>query len=132
MGLIYVFLLQQTSTLQIPERCSLRLDTIYLLSRLANIFFWAESKSLHLCAKRIRVRSAQTRRATIRGLVVSGSHHKIFCLGMVDNNRRGRLFRFHVIAAGEPHANVLFRVQQRKNLGLIFEPGARRITEGVA
>src|SRR5258708_18270886 len=61
----------------------------------------------------------------------SESHHKILRLRMMDDDGRSGLFRFHVKSAGQVNADVLFRLEQVKDLGLVFQVGARRITERV-
>ena len=48
---------------------------------------------------------------------------------MVYNKRRRGLFRFQQEPGGEAHADRLFRMKQRKELGLVLEVRTRRIAE---
>src|SRR5579875_1596406 len=50
---------------------------------------------------------------------------------MMHNERIGALFRFEMKALGQAHADVLFRLKQRKNLRLILKIRARRISKRV-
>src|SRR5690348_17195370 len=51
---------------------------------------------------------------------------------MVYHDRRGGLLRLQQEARGQAHANCLFRLEQLEQLGLVFQVGARWITERVA
>src|ERR1051325_1912584 len=58
-------------------------------------------------------------------------NREVFCLRVVDNNSRSRLFRFQLKFLAELHVDAV-RLQQRKELLLIFEIGTGGITEAVA
>src|ERR1041385_7851008 len=57
-------------------------------------------------------------------------NREVFCLRMVDNNSRSRLLWFQLKFLAELHVDAA-RVQQCKELLLIFEIGTGRITEAV-
>src|SRR5579864_2353585 len=59
-------------------------------------------------------------------------NHKILCLRMMHHNCRSRLLRVHVEAGGQMDADVLFRLQDGKELGLVFQIGTGWIAERVA
>src|SRR5215813_5489366 len=58
-------------------------------------------------------------------------NYKILCLWMVHDNGRSGLLRLHVEARRQVHTDRLFRFEQRKDLGLVFQVGASRISKRV-
>src|SRR6266403_549146 len=59
------------------------------------------------------------------------SYYKILRPGMVDHNRRRTLLGLEQESAGQPHADVLLRLEQRKQLRLILQIRTRRIAKRI-
>src|SRR5206468_138252 len=65
-------------------------------------------------------------------VVLTGvAYGKIGAIGMMEDQRTDAGFRIHHESFRELHANF-FRLQELPDSGLIFQVGARRITETVA
>src|ERR1051326_6948716 len=59
-------------------------------------------------------------------------HHEVLGLGMVDDDGGGGLFGLELEGVCKADADGLLGMQQREELGLVFEVGAGRVSEGVA
>lgn len=63
--------------------------------------------------------------------ISAGLHYKILRARMMHHNRRGTLLGFEQEAGSQAHADVLFRMEQCEEFGLILEVRARRISKRV-
>src|SRR5712691_355656 len=59
-------------------------------------------------------------------------HHKILRTGMVYHDRRRGLLWLEQESAGQADADVLFWIEQREQLGLVFQVWTRWISERIA
>src|ERR1022692_4622183 len=80
-----------------------------------------------------RTRSSASRTPSWSGWQSSSYlHHEVLRGGVVHDNGRGALLRIKQEPGGQMHTDVFVRMQQREQLRLVFQIGARRVSKRVA
>src|ERR1039458_6807040 len=80
-----------------------------------------------------RTRSSASRTPSWSGWRSSSYlRHEVLRCRMVHHDGRGALLRIKQESGGQMHTDVFVGMQQREQLGLIFQIGARRVSKRVA